>query len=252
MTLVTFALPQESSGFLRQLALRQTLRGGALPWLHGRLGGLEVFVVHTGVGEFSARGILVEFLANTRPTQVVSAGFAGGLDPGLRVGDAVIADNRSDETWAQRSAIAVQRGQPFFHCRRGILLSQSKPAVTPESKNALGRSTDAVAVDMETAAIHQICVENHIPTLSLRVISDAAGDALPLPFKVWFNPATQRPRPFSILFHLAKHPRLLPVFGRFVAGVRRAEKVLSAALPLCLATGPGCEMTEPGSRMEGS
>src|SRR5438045_1900171 len=84
MTVVTFALPQESGDF------RQAIRAAG-----GRLGGEEIRVVHLGVGPAAAAASAQRLLAEESPRMLICAGFAGGLDARVRTGDLVVADNFS-------------------------------------------------------------------------------------------------------------------------------------------------------------
>jgi hypothetical protein len=66
--------------------------------------------------------------------------------------------------------------------------------------------------------------------LALRAISDTAAQDIPVRAEVWFDTATQRPRPLPLLLYLAAHPsRILP-FILFVRGINKARAQLTAFL----------------------
>jgi adenosylhomocysteine nucleosidase len=203
MLLVTFAVSHESRYFRRSAAAA------------------GVRVLHTGIGgDAAARALRIE-LEDDRPTAVVSSGFAGGLDPGLRVGD-VIADSQSSS--------------PEFldllpaEVRRGRIHTASEPVVSRETKAELFKATGAQAVDMETQAIEAECARAGIPLLVLRAISDAASDAIPVPVEVAWDMHTQRPQAFRLCIYLARHPARLASFVRFFRHTNLATRNLGAAL----------------------
>ncbi|MGZ5003770.1 MAG: 5'-methylthioadenosine/S-adenosylhomocysteine nucleosidase family protein, partial [Chthoniobacterales bacterium] len=82
MIVITFALPNESSGFVRLIA-------------NGRLHGHEVRVLHTGVGERAARACMAKLFQKNSPRLLISSGFAGGLTNEVKVGDLLLAENFS-------------------------------------------------------------------------------------------------------------------------------------------------------------
>ncbi len=49
----------------------------------------------------------------------------------------------------------------------------------PEEKRALGEKYAALAADMETLAVAEVCRRRETPFLAVRVVHDAADDALP-------------------------------------------------------------------------
>jgi adenosylhomocysteine nucleosidase len=219
---VTFALPDESRDFTARLRDARKIRRGSLPVILGGLGEKQIAVCHTGVGAVSCRARVADFLQSHRPEILITSGFAGGLDPALKVGDLVVARNFSDAQLL--SKISPQK------IAAGVLTTQPQVAQTPADKVALAAQTGATAVDMETAIIAELCAQRGIPMLSLRGISDAAGDELPFAFSVWFDVETQKPRVGALLWELATHPAKIPAFAKFVHGITRTRARLTDAL----------------------
>src|SRR5205085_335200 len=88
MIAVTFALPEESRDFRRRLAASSFAA--------------RVRVTHSGAGPAAAARHAERALTD-RPEMLIATGFAGGLDPSLRIGDVVIATNFSDPALLARA-----------------------------------------------------------------------------------------------------------------------------------------------------
>ena len=216
MIAVTFALPQESQDFRH--ALRHAGAVGEGRFLLGNIGVEEVLLGHTGVGPAAAAEKVAALLAFRRPRLLISAGFAGGLDPRLATGDLLLAGNFSDPALLAQSR-ALLRERVFT----GALTSQSRAAESVAEKAALHRATGALGVDMETASTAAVCARAGVPLLAVRAISDPALEPLPVPFAEWFDLAAQRPRPLALMRYLARHPARLGPFVRFVRGLTPAR-----------------------------
>jgi adenosylhomocysteine nucleosidase len=227
---LSFALPEESRGIVRRLAGASRSGPAALPVIAGTLAGREVVVVHSGMGMVSAAARLGGFLEAHAPSALIASGFGGGLSEELQVGEIVVARNFSD-------CSLLDAIEPLA-ARTGTLITTEKVIESALQKKDLARHTGAIAVDMETAAIHRVCKARGIPMLAVRAISDTAGQDLPVPAAIWFDAERQRPRPLPLLLHLAVHPgRIMPfvdfVRGIHYAGARLTDFLLAAldALP---------------------
>lgn len=214
---VLFALPDESGPFRKVLPVESTEGRGVSLTIRGAIESVPVVVAHTGVGAAAAARRSAAIVASEAPRLIVSAGFAGGLQPSAPAG-AVIFDARG-------SAIAPPPG-----CVPGRIVSEGAVVESAAAKAELGGRTGAMAVDMETAAIGAAAEEAGIPAVALRVISDPADADLPVPMAVWFDLERQSPRPLPLVAWLLRHPRRMLPFARFVGGLGPARVALARAL----------------------
>ena len=95
MIAVTFALPEESSEFLRRLRDKSHADRNGITTIRSKIGNREVEVLHTGVGERVCRQRLGKFLGNQQFDFLISTGFAGALNDEMQVGDLLLAKNFS-------------------------------------------------------------------------------------------------------------------------------------------------------------
>ena len=224
MIAVAFALSQESQDF------RKALRASG-----GRLDGEEIRVVHLGVGPAAAAANAARLLAEARPSRLVCAGFAGGLDSRLATGDLVVAENFSAPELVSRCR---QQTAETGGCHFGTLVSRALPVETVAAKAKLADETGALAVDMETAAVAEACGRAGVPMLAVRVISDPASVLLPVPFDEWFDIGRQRPRRLRLLSFLVSHPGRVVAFAVFVRGLAPARRALTEFLLRVAASSP--------------
>ena len=143
----------------------------------------HVALIRGGVGPGSAARAVGEakLAAGAR---ICSTGFCGGLKEGLDVGDIVLATEiqhaesgqriRIDPATVARAGAALQSAGVKFYA--GPIVSVTLPVFRCEDKRALGASSGALAVDMESYAITSA---NGCVPFVLRAISDAVSDELP-------------------------------------------------------------------------
>jgi len=160
---VVVGLPQEAA------LLKETL-GDAAPAL-----------ACAGPGPVRAAQSAAKLLAGGAQ-QLVSFGFAGGLDPALHPGDIIVGagvvapDGRmreTDDAMARRICAALDASG----CRwsAGLVAGVDQVLPTAAGKQALALRTRALIVDMESHAV----AEAGPPFAILRVVVDPADRALP-------------------------------------------------------------------------
>ena len=162
--LICFAVKEEAAGF------RQTPAAA------------RVDILLTGMGKANAEKSFRAALAANRPSLVITSGFAGGLNPQLTTG-AVVFDleigNRKSEIGNRLLAAGAREGEFHF---------ADRVAVTAQEKWTLWQRTGADAVEMESKIIRDICREQNVPSATVRVILDQAGEDLPLDFNALMTP----------------------------------------------------------------
>ena len=160
----------------------------------GSIAGKEVVVCTCGIGKVNAAVGTLTLIENFHPSLVVNSGVAGGTGAGdhpARILDVVLADRIAfHDVWC---GPGTRRGQAagcpeFFECplsddirnalgvRQGLVASGDIFVDSPEDlRRILDLYPDAMAVDMESAAIAQVCWLKSVPFVCLRVVSDTPG-----------------------------------------------------------------------------
>jgi adenosylhomocysteine nucleosidase len=205
--LVFFAVKQEAAPFRRAVADRN---------------GIDTLI--TGMGARNAEEAIRQALQSQRPKLVISAGFAGGLDPQLKEGDVVFQAETEPQFAAALTAAGARFGR--FHCAKKIV-------TTAEAKQVLRQTTGADAVEMESQPICTICLARRISCATVRVILDTANEDLPLNFNQLMTP-DQRLAPGRLAWALLKAPgkigALRRLEGRSAAASEKLAKVLLQVL----------------------
>ena len=188
------------------------LKEEAAPFRSGLRRGHQVSILFTGIGCQNAEKSVREFLNSCRsrgnetqikekletphvvsyePELVLTCGFAGGLNPDLKLGDVIF------ESGKRKAESGNELEPPYVGCYEKLVAAGAKPAkffcadrvaTTVAEKKKLRDETGADAVEMESAAIQAVCAEHGIPCVTVRVISDTAGEDLPLDFNALAKP----------------------------------------------------------------
>ncbi len=202
VVLVCFALEEEARPF-RKLARARS----------------EISVLVTGIGKENAVRSVRDCLRANAPRRVFTCGFAGGLNPELETGDVVFVTPDKELASQLTSAGALSAS----------LFCASRVATTAGEKAGLRQQTGADAVDMESQAIHELCGERGIPCCTVRAISDAAWEDLPLDFNQLAN-ADQSLNYGKLAWAIMRSPRKITGLLRLRKHTRFAAQQLAAVL----------------------
>jgi adenosylhomocysteine nucleosidase len=217
---IVAAMQEELSALLAVMPDEHRVRVAGRDFWAGHLHGQPIVAVLSRIGKVAAATTATVLLERFQARAVVFTGVAGGLAPGVRVGDVVVATQllqhdldaspifpkyevpltgqarfAADTAIGDSLAAATRAllrdpvalfGQkvvddfglstPKLH--RGLLISGDRFVSTAAESEALRRDLpEAVAVEMEGAAVAQVCHDYGVPFAAVRTISDRADDA---------------------------------------------------------------------------
>lgn len=161
----------------------------------GALAGHDIVACKCGIGKVNAAVGALTLIENFHPMMIVNTGVAGGTgataDP-ARVLDVVLASEIAyHDVWCGPGTVPGEAaGCPArFVCplpteirsqlnvKEGLIASGDIFVDNPaDLRRILALYPDAKAVDMESAAIAQVCYIKNVPFVCIRVVSDTPGD----------------------------------------------------------------------------
>ncbi len=170
----------------------------------GSLGGQRVVICNTGVGKINAASAVTLLLVEYQPVSVTMVGVAGAIADNLTPGDVVIGAETtlhdvgvlSDQGWEPRrfkrptdaaddpvflpadpellKAYALDKPAPGQRIVRGVIATGDVFLASRDKKTELRGRCRADAVDMESAAVAQVCWQQKIPFIAIRAVCDRA------------------------------------------------------------------------------
>ena len=172
-------MPMEVGYLIDRLRRIRKYHAASMPVIEGELDGKIVAIAIGGMGRDSARRAAGILLDGHRPSWVVSAGFAGALNPALSRNDLALPAEVIDP---EGQGFPVERppaiGNSVRHVE-GRLLTVDRIVVDSAAKQELRRTTGADLVDMESSAVAAVCAQRRVRFLPVRIVSDDARTDLP-------------------------------------------------------------------------
>jgi adenosylhomocysteine nucleosidase len=178
----------------------------------------EVVLVCGGIGAVAARRAAEAVIAIFDPKIVCSAGFAGALDPKLRVGDMVRPSTVINAGDGSRTV--VDGGE-------GVLVSFGSVA-SPAQKSKLRESFGADMVDMEAATVARAAEARGKEFTAVKAVSDELDFDFPAMER--FVDADGKFSQGGFAWYAAVRPWLWPRVLRLAQNSGRASRALCAYL----------------------
>ena len=159
----------------------------------GKMGQHDVMVMQCGIGKVNAAMGTLTLINAFLPDYIINSGVAGGADLSVNVMDVVASERVAyHDVWCgPESEIGQVQGLPLYFMssqrlldlipgrdgiHKGLICSGDQFIDTTDAIERIkGNFPEALAVDMESGAIAQVCHLNRVPFLALRVISDSPG-----------------------------------------------------------------------------
>jgi adenosylhomocysteine nucleosidase len=174
----------------------------------------DVVLVCGGIGMEAARRATEAMIALYAPAIIYSAGFAGALDPKLKVGDVLQPRRVMDAS--NGSSVSLERGE-------GVLVSFGSVASLAQ-KAKLRDAFAAQAVDMEAAAVASAAEARGVEFAAVKVISDDSAFSF-----AWLERFVDSDGKFleaRFALYAALRPWLWPQMVRLARNSRRASAAL--------------------------
>jgi adenosylhomocysteine nucleosidase len=201
-TAIVSAMHEELSAVLALMPDERKERVAGRDFWAGHLHGHDVVAVLSRIGKVAAATTATALIERFSVGRIVFTGVAGGLAPGVNRGDVVIADAfmqhdldaspifpryevplygvdrfETDVALTSQLAAAVRKALPGTTLHRGLVVSGDRfVSTTAESAALQAALPQALAVEMEGAAIAQVCHDYGVPFAAVRTVSDRADD----------------------------------------------------------------------------
>jgi adenosylhomocysteine nucleosidase len=216
------ALAEEQAGLVAQLAGAQLVTHAGREFWQGQLGGLPVVLALSRIGKVAAATTTAALIERFGAGAIVFTGVAGGVGPRVQVGDVVVGTAyvqhdmdasplfpryqipltgqtafTADAALVRSLVFACMVGlQGLQHAGRAPLVHQGLIASGDRFVNGLDETREIVealrrhgheplAVEMEGAAVAQVCHDYGLPFAAVRTISDRADDTAHVDFPVF-------------------------------------------------------------------
>lgn len=210
------AMEEEITLLQANIESLQTTKLSHLSVFTGKINGHDIVLVQCGIGKVASAAATALLIQAYAPDAVINTGSAGGFDPDLNIGDIVIATKllhhdvdvthfgyelgqvpqmphyyESDAKLVKvaQNAIANLRN---VNVKSGLVCSGDSFIGSDEAANHIKTTfADMKAVEMEGAAIAQVCHLMHTPFVVIRSLSDIAGKTSTVSFEAYLEIAAK-------------------------------------------------------------
>ena len=230
-TAILSALLEEQRGLIELLEQPQKITHASRDFWLGNLHGQPVVLALSKIGKVAAATTASALIERFGAQRIVFTGVAGGLGKGVRVGDIVVAQDFMQHDFdaspifpryelpmydktrfdgdigltaqllaAARLALADERfvaAYPNARVHHGLVASGDR-FVSGALESAVLRAAltdsghEVLAVEMEGAAVAQVCHDYGVPFAAVRTISDRADDGAHVDFPSFVDQVASR------------------------------------------------------------
>ncbi|MEQ6375823.1 5'-methylthioadenosine/S-adenosylhomocysteine nucleosidase [Bacillaceae bacterium S4-13-56] len=211
------AMEEEVKEILNFVEVKETKEVAGCLFHKGVLQGTEVVVLQSGIGKVNAAMATTILQERYHPKYVINTGSAGGFDPDLQVGDIIISNvvtHHDVDVTAFNYEYGQVPGMPIVFEAHSELQRIARQAIEqlPQSiqvKTGMIASGDTfmedaqkvntvreqfpkvLCVEMEAAAIAQVCHVYKTPFVIIRSLSDIAGKESSISFDSYLEKAAK-------------------------------------------------------------
>ena len=196
-----------------------------LEFIIGKIHSKEIVLIKSGAGKVHAARATQILLDNFDVEYIINVGTAGGLNEEIEIGDIVIAERlvqhdyditagghekgyvshfgkyaRCDKKLIKRSIEIIKSLNEDFKAVVGLIATGDIFVQDISVKNRIKEEFNADCVEMEGAAIAQVCILDNIPFIVIRSISDKPNGNNEIDFEKYLEMACKRYAKFIDFF----------------------------------------------------
>jgi len=206
---------QEIKNIMREIKEQRIFE---LVFIKGKINNSEVVLVEAGVGKVNAARVTQILIDNFEIEAIINVGSAGSCNDELDIGDIVIGEKlvqhdfditafghpkghisnigqfvESDNKLIEKMKQTISKMQDNeFKIKIGIIASGDIFCTELKMKEKIRTKFDADAIEMEGAAIAQVCKLDDIPFIVIRSISDKPNGNNNITFDQFLEKASKR------------------------------------------------------------
>ena len=189
-----------------------------LTFFKGRINEKGVILVEAGIGKVNAARVTQILIDNFNIDAIINVGVAGTAKDELNMGDIVIGERvvqhdfditafghskgfisnvgqfiESDKHLLSKMIQTIEKfNDSEFKIKIGVIASGDIFCTDPRMKDKIRNKFDADAIEMEGAAIAQVCKLDNIPFIIIRSISDNPNLNNVITYEEYLSMATKR------------------------------------------------------------
>jgi adenosylhomocysteine nucleosidase len=239
-------MPEETGALLKLFASVKKCACGIRSAYRCDHSGHEIVLCEAGMGFDNAARAAEAMVNEFSPGMLISSGFCGGITPELTVGDVVVAMAViiASGTETEKVPVEIPEQCSNFVTRQtaegkrvfgGLFVST--PVIVQKQRMAamMPPGTRYPVLEMESAAIAIVAVENGIPFAGIRAVSDPFDEELGFSLDE-FCDRQMRIRIPRVLSTILRKPRIIPQLIRLARNSRVAGAGMARAVECFLAS----------------
>ena len=217
------AMEQEITLLKSQIKQCESTSLAHLEVFSGHINEHQIYLVQCGIGKVASAAATAMLIQSYLPDVVINTGSAGGFDAQLNIGDVVIATHllhhdvdvthfgyklgqvpqmpeyyQSDTSLVEVAEQAIADVEGIV-AKQGLICSGDSFVGSDEAANLIKSNfSNMAAVEMEGAAIAQVCHLMNTPFVVIRSLSDIAGKTSTMSFEAYLEVAAKNSAQFVI------------------------------------------------------
>ncbi len=215
---IIVAEPEEYEAMEQVVKIEKRNRIYELTFAEGKIKDKSCVVVKCGIGKVNAARATQLLIDEYKPEYIIDVGVAGALNPNLQIGDIVIGNCLvqhdfditafghtkgyitgigdkiyADDILIQKLDEAIKNKEDRkYKIQKGTIASGDIFCTKVEMKDKIYAKFNAQCVEMEGAAVAQVCYLCNVPFMVIRSISDTPNGKNNKTYEQCIKPAAER------------------------------------------------------------